>query len=133
MCNRPGAQGFSVYECITHSAVWVLPVLPSQGLLPGVDTDALSWQELKLAAEAGFEELLRAQEAAAAAAGQQAAWGSSSAWRRPGMTRATGGGGTTAEAWPGPAQLGRAAQGVCGCMHGFRQLAMLGPAGSMGL
>lgn len=67
--------------------------------LPAAD-DALSWQQLKLAAEAGFEELLRMQEAAAAAggAGQQV---SSPAWRRPGMTRVTGGGGSTAEAWPG--------------------------------
>jgi hypothetical protein len=79
----------------------VAPVLHClQGAFPAVD-DALSWQELKLAAEAGFEQLLKMQEAAAAAAaGQQANPG----WRRPGMTRATGGGGSTAEAWVGPAQ-----------------------------
>lgn len=62
--------------------------------------DGLSWQELKVAAEAGFEELLKTQEAAAmaaAAAGQQ----HTPAWRRPGMTRATGGGGSTAEQWAG--------------------------------
>lgn len=77
--------------------------------LPAAD-DALSWQQLKLAAEAGFEELLRMQEAAAAAggAGQQV---SSPAWRRPGMTRVTGGGGSTAEAWPGPVNRDWAAPG----------------------
>lgn len=65
----------------------------------GAADDALSWQELKLAAEAGFEELLRVQEAAAAASGQNV----SPAWRRPGMTRTTGGGGSTAGAWTGTA------------------------------
>jgi hypothetical protein len=46
--------------------------------------DALSWHELKLAAEAGFETLLRHQEAAAAAG--------ASSMRCPGMSRAKGGG-----------------------------------------
>lgn len=51
-------------------------------------TDALSWQELKTAAEAGFEELLRHQEAAATAGQQQCGQVS---WRRPGMSRPKGG------------------------------------------
>jgi len=74
--------------------------------------DGLSWQELKVAAEAGFEELLRTQEAAAmaaAAAGQQ----HTPAWRRPGMTRATGGGGSTAEHWAGAPGLEWASSGAC--------------------
>jgi hypothetical protein len=70
-----------------------------QGASPAVDDAkaALSWQDLKMAAEAGFEQLLKMQEAAAR---QQVNPGS----RRPGMTRAKGGGGSTAEAWVGPAQ-----------------------------
>jgi hypothetical protein len=52
--------------------------------------DALSWHELKLAAEAGFEELLRHQEAAAAAG--------TSSMRCPGMLRAKGGGAVPAAA-----------------------------------
>ncbi|WIA09111.1 hypothetical protein OEZ85_008523 [Tetradesmus obliquus] len=65
--------------------------------------DALSWQELKLAAEAGFEELLRHQEAAAAAG--------TASLRCPGMSRAKGGGAVPAAAVAvaaavvGPAQL----------------------------
>jgi hypothetical protein len=56
-------------------------------MLQGSDqADVLSWQELKLAAEAGFEELLRHQEAAAAAAAGTASM------RCPGMSRAKGGG-----------------------------------------
>jgi len=48
-------------------------------------SEALSWQELKLAAEAGFEELLKHQEAAAEAELPQ------QNWRRPGMSRPKGG------------------------------------------
>eukprot|EP00775_Hariotina_reticulata_P013646 gene13646-13769_t len=52
----------------------------------GVDqSEALSWQELKLAAEAGFEELLKHQEAAAITEPPQ------QSWRRPGMSRPKGG------------------------------------------
>lgn len=91
-----------------------------QGMFPAPD-DALSWQELKLAAEAGFEELLRMQEAAAAAAnGQQA----SPARRRPGMTRATGGGGSTADPCTGPLNMDWAGQGVYVHMRAASQLSV---------
>lgn len=84
--NKPGSK------CVTNS-----PLLRCRCgdavlcMLQGSDqADALSWQELKLAAEAGFEELLRHQEAAAAAG--------TASLRCPGMSRAKGGGAVPAAA-----------------------------------
>lgn len=77
--NRQLQTSVSIAGCIVAGV----------GVVQGSNqVDALSWQELKLAAEAGFEELLRHQEAAAA--GQQAAGAAS--WRCPGMARPKGGG-----------------------------------------
>jgi hypothetical protein len=110
--QREAARGFSTQLPPREGEQSIGSCTMGSGCDQGGGTDALSWSELKLAAQEGFEELLRHQQAAAAT--DASSTGSPGTWRRPGMTRPRGGGpcATTAVA----------PQGVHADSHSYREL-----------